>query len=164
MNESRSSQKQNLSGLMVLLLFGVFAVCILVVLLSGTSVYDRLTRRDEAAFDSRSAVQYLATRVHQAENADAVSLRIGEDGGAVLCIRQTYGDEMYETLLYCREGWLCELFEESGADVDTFAGEKILPVESLAGSYDNGLLTLSIKDENGEQQVVLLLRGGEVLP
>ncbi|MBQ3050657.1 MAG: DUF4860 domain-containing protein [Clostridia bacterium] len=149
---------------MVLLLFGVFAVCILVVLLSGTSVYDRLTRRDEAVFDSRSAVQYLATRVHQAENADAVSLRIGEDGGAVLCIRQTYGDEMYETLLYCREGWLFELFEESGADVDTFAGEKILPVESLAGSYDNGLLTLSIKDENGEQQVVLLLRGGEVLP
>ena len=164
MNESRSSQKQNLSGLMVLLLFGVFAVCILVVLLSGTSVYDRLTRRDEAVFDSRSAVQYLATRVHQAENADAVSLRIGEDGGAVLCIRQTYGDEMYETLLYCREGWLFELFEESGADVDTFAGEKILPVESLAGSFDNGLLTLSIKDENGEQQVVLLLRGGEVLP
>ena len=149
---------------MVLLLFGVFAVCILVVLLSGTSVYDRLTRRDEAVFDSRSAVQYLATRVHQAENADAVSLRIGEDGGAVLCIRQAYGDEMYETLLYCREGWLCELFEESGADVDTVAGEKILPVESLAGSFDNGLLTLSIKDENGEQQVVLLLRGGEVLP
>ena len=149
---------------MVLLLFGVFAVCILVVLLSGTSVYDRLTRRDEAVFDSRSAVQYLATRVHQAENADAVSLRIGEDGGAVLCIRQAYGDEMYETLLYCREGWLFELFEESGADVDTFAGEKILPVESLAGSYDNGLLTLSIKDVNGEQQVVLLLRGGEVLP
>ena len=149
---------------MVLLLFGVFAVCILVVLLSGTSVYDRLTRRDEAAFDSRSAVQYLATRVHQAENADAVSLRTGEDGGAVLCIRQAYGDEMYETLLYCREGWLCELFEESGADVDTVAGEKILPVESLAGSFDTGLLTLSIKDENGEQQVVLLLRGGEVLP
>ena len=149
---------------MVLLLFGLFAVCILVVLLSGTSVYDRLTRRDEAAFDSRSAVQYLATRVHQAENADAVSLRTGEDGGAVLCIRQAYGDEMYETLLYCREGWLCELFEESGADVDTVAGEKILPVESLAGSFDNGLLTLSIKDENGEQQVVLLLRGGEVLP
>ena len=57
-----------------------------------------------------------------------------------------------------------ELFEETGADVDASAGEKILPVESLSGSYDNGLLTLSIKDGNGEQQVVVLLRGGEVVP
>ena len=139
---------------MVLLLFGLFAVCILVVLLSGTSVYDRLTRRDEAAFDSRSAAQ----------NAEAVSLRPGEDGSAMLCIRQNYGEDQYETLLYCREGWLCELFEETGADIDASAGERILPVERLIGAYDNGLLTLSIFDENGEQQIVTLLRGGEVLP
>lgn len=149
---------------MVLLLFGLFAVCILVVLLSGTSVYDRLTRRDEAVFESRSAAQYLATRIHQAENAEAVSLRPGKDGSAMLCIRQNYGEDRYETLLYCREGWLCELFEETGADIDASAGERILPVERLIGAYDNGLLTLSIFDENGEQQIVTLLRGGEVLP
>ena len=44
MNDRNSSQKQNISGLMVLLLFGVFAVCILSVLLSGARVYDRFRR------------------------------------------------------------------------------------------------------------------------
>ena len=164
MKESRSSQKQNLSGLVVLLLFGVFAVCILVVLLSGTSVYDRLTRRDSAAFDSRSAVQYLATRVHQAESADSLSLKPDGNGGTMLCILQDYGEEQYETLLYCWDGWLCELFAEMDGEIEMEAGEKILPVTRFGGSLDGGVLTLSVTDENGEQQVILLLRGGEAHP
>ena len=78
----RSSQKQNLSGLMVLLLFGVFAVCILSVLISGTRVYDRLTARDQGAYDARTASQYLTTRMHQAQSSDAVSVRSPGEGGA----------------------------------------------------------------------------------
>lgn len=165
MKEMSYSQKQNLSGLMVLLLFGVFAVCILAVLLSGTSVYDRLTQRDADAFDARSAVQYLATRIHQAEGADYLTLEATEQGDTMLCIRQLYGEEEYETLLYCREGWLCELFTASDIEADLSAGEQILPAKRLDGSLENGLLNLSVTDEKGEQRVIhLLLRGGEAHP
>ena len=164
MNESRSSQKQNLSGLMVLLLFGVFAVCILAVLLSGTGIYDRLTRRDAQAFDARSAAQYLSTRVHQAEGAESLSLRPGPEGGHMLCITQSYGFDAYETLLYCHDGWLCELFMEAGGEINPEAGERILEVSSLEGAMEEGLLTLSITDKNGQQTIRLLLRGGEAHP
>lgn len=149
---------------MVLLLFGVFAVCILAVLLSGTGIYDRLTRRDAVAFDTRSAVQYLMTRVHQAEGTDSLSVRPAQEGGDMLAITQTYGSDVYETLLYCREGWLCELFVAADAEMDPEAGEKILPVSHLEGYVENGLLTLSVTDENGEQTLRVLLRGGEVHP
>ena len=43
----------HLDGLIALLLFGVFAVCVLAVLLTGASAYQRLTQRDMAAYDSR---------------------------------------------------------------------------------------------------------------
>ncbi len=164
MKESRSSQKQNLSGLIVLLLFGVFAVCILAVLLSGTGIYDRLTRRDAETFDTRSAVQYLATRVHQAEGPGSLSIRQDAENGSMLSIVQAYGEDQYETLLYCRDGWLCELFEEIGAEVDLEAGERILPVSRLEGSLENGLLTLLLTDENGIQSIRLLVRGEEAHP
>jgi len=163
MNETKSSQKQNISGLMVLLLFGIFAVCILSVLFSGTRIYDRLTERDKITFDTRSAVQYLATRIHQAENAASLTLESAE-GGTMLRIAQAYGEELYETLLYCHDGWLCELFVPAGEEFEPDAGERILPVERMTGTIDNGLLTLSVADENGEQTISLLLRGGEVHP
>ena len=163
MKDRTFSQKKNLSGLMVLLLFGVFAVCILSVLISGTHVYDRLAARDKAAYDGRTAAQYLSTRIRQAQSPDAVSIR-SEGGTTVVCISETYEAESFETWLYCRDGWLCELFLFSDAEVDPENSEKLLPAESLSGSLENGLLTLRITDDGGEQTVRILLRGGEVHP
>ncbi len=163
MKEGFSKQKQNLSGLIVLVLFGVFAVCILAVLLSGTSVYDRLVERDEKAFDDRTAGQYLATRIHSAVNADAISLTEVE-GSTAIRMTEYYGDEEYMTLLYCRDGWLYELFAESDIDIEPEAGEKILPAEKIDGEIENGLLTLHLKDSSGEQTVRIALRRGEGRP
>lgn len=163
MNDRNASQKQNISGLMVLLLFGVFAVCILSVLLSGTGVYDRLTARDETSYDSRTAVQYLTTRVHQAASPDALSIRT-EDGVTFLCFTELLDGAPYETRLYCRDGWLKEQFLAPNAQTDWDLGERILPADDLSGTLENGLLTLNVRDQAGEQTVCVLLRGGEAHP
>ena len=163
MNDRNSSQKQNISGLMVLLLFGVFAVCILSVLLSGARVYDRLTARDERAYNARTTAQYLSTRLRQAQNADALELSF-TDGGAVLHLYERYGTDLYETRLFCRDGWLCEQYLTADADVDDESGERILPADAIDGSVENGLLTLHVTDPGGTQTVRILLRGGEVRP
>ena len=163
MRDGFTKQKQNLSGLIVLVLFGVFAVCILAVLLSGTSVYDRLVERDEKAFDARTAGQYLSTRIHSAVSADAISLT-EVDGLSVICLKEFYGDEEYQTLLYCRDGWLYELFMEVGFDVDPEAGERILPAERIEGTIENGLLTVRLTDNSGEQTIRIALKGKEARP
>ena len=41
--------KQHMNGLAALLLFGLFAFCVLAVLLTGAGAYRRLTARDQAA-------------------------------------------------------------------------------------------------------------------
>ena len=67
----------HLEGLMALLLFGVFAVCLLMVLLTGADSYQGLTRRDRISDNRRVCAQYLATRVRQ---ADSRYLTISSDG------------------------------------------------------------------------------------
>ena len=46
--------KHHFGGLSALLLLGVFAVCVLVVLLTGAEAYQRLNQRDRAAYDTRT--------------------------------------------------------------------------------------------------------------
>ena len=59
MNEKR---QQAIPTLAALLLLVIFAVSVLGVLLAGAGVYSRLTRRDERAYDSRTGLQYVASR------------------------------------------------------------------------------------------------------
>lgn len=54
------------------MLFGVFAGCVLGVLLTGADAYQRLTDRGQETFDERTAAQYLTTRVRQADAAGGV--------------------------------------------------------------------------------------------
>ena len=97
-------------GLTVLLLFAVFAVCILLVLLLGADTYRGITQRGQAAYDRRTAVQYLSAKVRQAKNGGAVSLSSSGAAGDTLSLAERAGGGDYVTLIYCYDGWLRELF------------------------------------------------------
>ena len=100
-------QTDHLEGLLALLLFGVFAVCLLIVLLTGANSYQSLTQRDRAAADRRTCTQYLATRVRQSDAQGGVgSGRFGD--GEALAITEQIGDQEYVTWVYAHEGWLME--------------------------------------------------------
>ena len=98
--------KGNMAGLAALLLFGVFAVCVVLVLLTGADAYRGLTQRDQSAYSHRTAAQYLTTRVRQAEG-----LRTEPFGDTrALVLEETLEGETYLTRVYCHEGWLRELY------------------------------------------------------
>ena len=102
-----------MDGLLILLLFGVFAVSILAVLLSGAGVYRRLAERDDRSYDRRTAVQYVATRVRQADQAGGVSVRTFEGCPALILSEEIEG-ELYETRIYHYDGYIRELFVSAG--------------------------------------------------
>ena len=105
----RGSQ-HHIDGLLALLLFGVFAVCVLAVLLTGADAYRRLTQRDQAAYDRRTCEQYLTTRVRPADRTGSVAIE-NRGGTDVLVLG---ADEEYITYIYHYEGWLMELYIWSG--------------------------------------------------
>lgn len=161
----REKQNFRAGGAAALLLFAVFAVCVMFVLLNGADVYRHVTQEDQAAYSRRTAVQYIASRVRQAEGPGAV--RLVEFGGTeALSLSQELGGERYQTLVYCSGGWLRELFVSADADLARdFApesGEQLLELEGLSWHLSGGLLTADIIDAGGVcTGITLSLRGTE---
>lgn len=170
----REQRSQKLGGLLALLLLGVFAVCILAVLLTGANDYGKLVERDSAAFDRRTAAQYLATKVRQGDAAGAVRVGAFEEGlpsaedqpaeGDTLYLTETLDGTLYCTRIYCQGGYLREQFSEAATTLAPEDGEKILEAEGLQLSWvpSTETITAELTDENGQTtQLTLGLRSGE---
>ena len=158
----RREKDHSLNGLLALLLFGIFAACVLSVLLMGADAYQRLTERDRESYESRTVAQYIATRVRQADRSGGISA--GAFGGSdALELWETIDGEAYVTRVYCHDGWLRELFTDASGDFAPEDGEPVLEAESLSVSLSGaGLLTVEITSADGEtQQVTLYLRSGK---
>lgn len=150
--------KQQMAGLAALLLFGVFAVCVGAVLLTGAGAYRRLTARDRAAWEAQTRSQYIATRVRQSDGAERVrveqfggvpALRLQEDGG-------------YVTWVYCLEGWLMELYTSEESELSPRDGVRLMEASELSLRLEEGLLEVEVAGPDGtRERLYLSLRSGE---
>lgn len=148
--------RQHIEGLAALLLFGTFAVCVLAVLLTGAGAYRRLTARDEAACSRRTRTQYIATRVRQAEGPVSVEEL---DGIPALCLPDGDG---YVTWVYCRGGWLMELYTSAESELAPEDGTRLMEADVLTLSLEDGLLEVGVTGpDGGEDRLYLALRSGE---
>ena len=145
-------------SLLALLLWGLFAVCILLVLLSGTEIYRGLTERSRTGYEERTAAQYLATRLRQGDAAH--SIRVEDFGGTdALVLSQELEGIAYETRVYCSNGYLRELFSRVGTPCGPEDGEAVLPMESLNMTLADGLLEAEFRcSGSGIRRVTLALR------
>ena len=123
-----------------LLVFAVFAVCVLTVLLYGARIYGDLVRRGEETFRQRTAAQYITMRVQQAE-----SVSVTDFGGCeALTIRENIDGKDYLTRVYCYDAYLRELFCAEGAALSVEDGEKVIAAEGLQLSLESDLLTVVV--------------------
>ena len=150
MTEKR--RKFSISALGPWLLLAVFGAGILAVLLTGAGAYRDLVRRDRQAYDSRTACQFLATKVRQNPHVEVTQFGDGD----CLLLRETYDGVEYWTRVYCHDGWLMELFTLGGADFAPRDGEKILPAQSLTLELENGLLHADLVDDSGGSNALVL--------
>ena len=170
----REQRTHKLGNLLALLLLGVFAVCILAVLLTGANDYGKLVQRDSTAFDRRTAAQYLATKVRQADAAGAVRVGPFEEDlpnegdqpaeGDTLYLTETLEGVLYCTRIYCQDGYLREQFSDAATTFAPEDGEKILEAERLHLTRETagGPITAELTDADGQTtQLVLTLRSGE---
>lgn len=154
----RGPSQHHIDGLIALLLFGVFAACILAVLLTGAGAYRRLVQRDQAAYERRTCTQYIATRVRQADREGGIQV---SDFGGVPALVLDQGDG-YTTRVYWYDGWLMELYAAEDAGLAPEDGDQILEIDSLDLSLEDGLLTAEVGLSGEARDVLKLsLRGGE---
>ena len=148
-------KKRYTTGILVLLVFAAFMISVLMILLTGANLVQGITQRDQRSHDQRTIVQYLTTRVRQADRAGAVSIT----SSGALVLREEFTGTDYETIIYAHEGYLREMFCEAGYSLAPEFGEEILPVTDFRASYGNQILSLTFEMPDGtEGSVNLRLR------
>ena len=149
--------RHRMDGLLALLLFALFAACVLAVLLTGARAYRRLTLRDQASYNTRTCVQYVATRVRQADHAAGVEVApFGETQALVL------GEKSgFITRVYWYDGWLMELYSAPDAALSPENGTKLLPADGMEFTLEDGLLTAKITSGGRDSLLSLSLRSGK---
>ena len=159
----KTKERSNLKtgSLMALVLFGLFAVCILFLLLIGADVYQKLTVRDRNTYEMRTAAQYLTTKVRQADK-DGCLLVSDFEGLDALLIREEIEGSVYHTWIYCYDGYIRELFALADSELMPEAGEKILEAEVLTVWQEDLLFHAEITGTDGHvQKLVWSLRSGK---
>ena len=146
-----------ITDILSLTVLAVFALCTLLVLLLGAKVYRNLVESGAETYRTRTASQYLTTRVQQAGEISVSDF----EGSDALVIREEVGNRVYLTRIYCHDGWLRELYAAESADLQPADGEKVLEAEVLSLSLENGLLRAEI---DGSSLILQLRAGREVAP
>lgn len=148
----KKNDHRKITDLLAMLVFGIFAVCVAMVLLTGAGAYKKLTDRGTAAYEHRVAVRYLTTRFHQAP-----AVQVEEFCGLqALTIREEIDGRGYVTRVYCHDGHIRELFAAASAEVSPEDGETVLEAKDLTFDREDGLLTVQITHPDGETQQLLL--------
>ena len=139
-----TNKQWKITGLMTLALFLLFSVCILGVLLTGGNVYRRITDKNAAAYRQRTAVQYLTTRIRQADVAGGIAVTELE-GIPALQIQEQIDGRTYLTHIYCQDGYIRELYAQAGRELTPADGEPVIAARQLAFLWEPPMLTLQIQ-------------------
>lgn len=148
----KHKKNNKITDLLALLVFGIFALCVAAVLLTGARVYKNLTDRGNLAHDHRVAARYLTTRFHQAQRVQVEEF----DGVQALILHEEIGGRTYLTRVYCCDGHIRELFAAGSADLSPTDGEIVMEAENLAFEMGEDILTVEITHPDGKVQRLLL--------
>lgn len=142
--------KNSMGSLLALLAFVLMITSLLMVLLSGAKVVNRLTKRDRENYDRRTAVQYMATRIHQSDSDGMLTIE-EYNGSPALILTENIGEDVFQTVIYHYDGYIYELFCRSGYIPAPEFGEKVLPADSLSLT-DNGEYIDICIETNGQKE------------
>ncbi len=128
----------------VLALCAIFLFLAVGAALLSTSVYRSVEAAAGAHSQERVTVSYLLGRLRGGDVAGTMRVEPFGDGDALIL-----ADGAYETRLYCYEGYLRELYLETGLNLGPEAGEALVEVQSLTVSLEGELLRLTVTEQDG---------------
>lgn len=146
----RTKHRHMIDLLFPVALFFVFALSALTVLLIAARIYQSTTEHSSLNYTSRTSLSYISEKLHQSDQAGAVSLGTF-DGCDALIIQQTHDDNTYYTYIYSYDNRLRELFVKAGVDASASSGREILEVQDFSmEELSEGLLKFSCTDREGQ--------------
>ncbi|MCL2057185.1 MAG: DUF4860 domain-containing protein [Oscillospiraceae bacterium] len=144
-----------IGGAAALMLFCVFVMSVFTVLALGIGTYQNIAAASSSGYGERTCLSYVWTKIKAGDEAGMIST--GDFHGIpALFIDERHGRATYRTAIYFYDGWIRELFYESGYDYLPRDGVPIVSGKSFtAQTLKDGLIEISSGDES------LLIQGAQ---
>jgi hypothetical protein len=148
-----TTQKRSISQVFVFLLLGVFAVFSTFMVLLGAQLYRGTVDQTEQHSDKRLLFSYVTNAVRGNDAADLVY--VDNRGGIDMLVFGLDADgERYETMIYCYDGTLRELFIDAQQEFEPDYGEIICNAGAFVPQLEDGLLTIAMEDSTGSRETL----------
>lgn len=152
---NKTEKRYNIDSVFVLLLFAVFAGCILLVLLFGASSYESLIKRDTKAYDSRTAVSYIAAKLRHSDEKNSIfvgsfSDRTDEskDDITTLYLKYPTDEGNYYTKIYYYDGYIREVLCADKSGLKPEDGNEILKAKRMVFLQKGKVVTVTIQNSD----------------
>lgn len=131
-----------------MLLFVLFAVCMLMAVAVAADTYSRIKSGFQQSFGAVSSMKYISNKLRAADN-----VTVFEDGTAA-----AIENGSIVSVIYFGDGGLYEKTTVSGEDITADGGDFISDIDSMSISEHDGLYEITV-GSGGESSSVLVRRG-----
>ena len=141
--------RTSLDFIFILSLLCIFAFGALMAVILGSNTYKGIKEDMDSNFELRTPLSYIATKVRQNDQTDAI--RVAQKEGTDALVLETQdGGEVCQTWIYEYEGSLYEVYIEKGTDFRLEDGLAMIPSYGLELKREGELLQISVKDHRGK--------------
>lgn len=135
------------SAVSSMLLFVLFAVCMLLAVAVAADTYGRIKTGYQQSFGSAASIKYVTNKLRSAER-----ITLMDNGGAAV------ESDGLVSLIWCEDGELYEKYSTVGEEITARDGDRISSADSLRITERDGLYEITVTA--GEQTSTVLIRGG----
>ena len=142
------SLADTVSAMGSMLLFLIFAVCLLVMIASAASTYARISSGFDRTFSTSASLRYVSNKIREATSCEIIGGGSGLalESGGIVCVIYSADGAMYEKSL------------PAGSEPTADGGDRIFDIGSMEITENGGLYTITVKAD-GESSAVMV-RGG----
>lgn len=132
-----------------LLLFLVFAICMIVIIGAGAGIYSRITGGYEATYGSSAAIRYVSNKIRACDNCEII------DDGKGIAVE----NDSILSVIYLSDGGIYERTLPVGSEITAEGGELIVSANNMSITERDGLYEISVSCGK-KAEWVLVRKGG----
>ena len=108
----------------------------------GTTVYQRLNARSEAAADARSPLGVIVNAARATDSAGSVERAAAPNGSEALVLVEHLDTGAYETRFWLEDGWVVEQYAVAGAPYDAESAMRVSQSGTFWFEIEGSLLSV----------------------
>lgn len=142
--------------LSMVFLLGIFAITSLFLANVGMETYKNIVLANNDNFQLRTSLSYVATKIRQSDTKNRTYIE-EKEGAKVLVLGEEIDGENFETLIYYKDGYLCELYREEGMEYDLGYGVEMIEIHDFQiDETEDGQIHLIAQNKTGDRQELML--------